>query len=94
MNLKMRVLISLKDINSIDKKFHGILAEYCFSKLNSGFSAIAIKAYSMEIVYNLTCIYPELANELVHSIQILSEEGSAGIFARGKIILKKLNKEQ
>lgn len=85
-------IISLKDLNTIDKKFHGILAEYCFSKLNSGFSAIAIKAYSMEILYNLTCIYPELANELVPAIQLLSEEGSAGILARGKIILKKINK--
>jgi 8-oxo-dGTP diphosphatase len=84
-------IISLKNLNTIDKKFHGILAEYCFSKLNSGFSAIAIKAYSMEILYNLTCIYPELANELVPAIQLLSEEGSAGILARGKIILKKIN---
>jgi 8-oxo-dGTP diphosphatase len=85
-------IISLKDLNAIDKKFHGILAEYCFSKLNSGFSAIAIKAYSMEILFNLTSIYPELANELVPAIQILTEDGSAGILARGKNILKKLNK--
>lgn len=84
-------IISLKNLNTIDKKFHGILAEYCFSQLNSGFSAIAIKAYSMEILYNLTCIYPELANELVPAIQILIEDGSAGMVARGKMIMKKLN---
>jgi 8-oxo-dGTP diphosphatase len=85
-------IISLKDMNSIDKKYHGVLADYCFAKLNSGFSAIAIKAYSMEIIYNLTTIYPELANELVPAIQMLTEDGSAGIYARGKLIMKKINK--
>jgi 8-oxo-dGTP diphosphatase len=84
-------IISMKDMNKIDNRFHGILTDYCFSKLNSGFSAIAIKAYSMEILFNLTSIYPELANELIPAIQLLTEDGSAGILARGKMIMKKLN---
>jgi hypothetical protein len=36
-------------------------------------------------------IYPELANELVTSIRVLMEEGSAGIVARGNMILKKIS---
>ena len=58
--------------------------------MRSGFSAIAVKAYSMEIIYKLSTIYPELANELSATINIIEGEGSAGIKARGKIILKKL----
>jgi hypothetical protein len=58
--------------------------------LSSAFSAIAVKAYSMEILYKLTLIYPELANELSTSIRILMEDGSAGITARGSQIIKKL----
>jgi hypothetical protein len=58
--------------------------------LNSGFSAIAVKAYSMEILYRLSLIYPELATELSASIRVLMEDGSAGIVARGLMILKKL----
>lgn len=83
-------IISLTDMAEINNSRHGVLADFCFSQLNSGFSAIAVKAYSMEILYRLSMIYPELATELSASIVILMEDGSAGITARGRIILKKL----
>jgi len=83
-------IISLTDINKISKRHHGILAEHCFTELRSGFSAIAIKAYSMEILYKLALKYPELANELSASVNMLQGEGSAGVLARGRIIMKKL----
>ena len=44
----------------------------------------------MEILYNLSLKYPELINELSATIVMLQGEGSAGIKARGYIILKKL----
>ena len=83
-------IISLSDFGNISQQHHGILADHCFKALNSGFSAIAIKAYSMEIIYQLALIYPELANELSASINMLQSEGSAGVIARGHMILKKL----
>jgi 8-oxo-dGTP diphosphatase len=83
-------IISFTDIERINQKLHGILTDHCFRALNSGFSAIAIKAYSMEILYKLAVKYPELANELSASVNILQSEGSAGIAARGRMILKKL----
>lgn len=85
-------IISLSDFARISVKQHGILAEHCFAALKSGFSAIAIKAYSMEILYNLVVIYPELLNELTSTINLLEGEGSAGIVARGNMILKRLAK--
>jgi 8-oxo-dGTP diphosphatase len=83
-------ILSLTDMTRIGTKHHGILAEHCFNALRSGFSAIAIKAYSMEALYKLALIYPELANELSATIAMLQGEGSAGIVARGHMILKKL----
>jgi 8-oxo-dGTP diphosphatase len=83
-------ILSLSDLNQVSLRHHGILADHCFKALNSGFSAIAIKAYSMEIIYRLALIYPELANELSASISMLQGEGSAGVVARGRMILKKL----
>lgn len=83
-------IISLSDLEKINSRQHGLLADFCFSTLNSGFSAIAVKAYSMEILYRFSLIYPELANELSTSIRILLEDGSAGITSRGRMILKKL----
>jgi 8-oxo-dGTP diphosphatase len=83
-------IISLSDMKRIGTKHHGILAEHCFNALRSGFSAIAIKAYSMEALYKLALIYPELTNELFATINMLQGEGSAGIISRGSMILKKL----
>jgi 8-oxo-dGTP diphosphatase len=83
-------IISLSDLDGITKKHHGLLADHCFAALRSGFSAIAIKAYSMEILYKLALKYPELSNELSATINMLQGEGSAGIIARGRIILKRL----
>ena len=84
-------IIAFTDIEKIESAQHGLLADHCFRALNSGFTPIAIKAYSMEIIYNLAVIYPELANELSASLNMLQDE-AAGIKARGHIILKKLAK--
>jgi 8-oxo-dGTP diphosphatase len=83
-------IISLSNINRIGTRHHGILAEHCFTALRSGFSAIAIKAYSMEVLYKIALIYPELVNELSASVNMLQGDGSAGVVARGKMIMKKL----
>jgi 8-oxo-dGTP diphosphatase len=83
-------IISFSDMRRISNKHHGILANHCFNALRSGFSAIAIKAYSMEILYNLAVIYPELVNEISTTINLLQEEGSAGIVAKGRMVLKRL----
>ena len=85
-------IISRIDLGNLDQYLHGLLADQCFYLLNSGISAIAVKAYSMEILYRLSMIYPSLATELAASIGNLMGEGSAGITSRGRTILKKLNK--
>ncbi|MGD0754533.1 MAG: (deoxy)nucleoside triphosphate pyrophosphohydrolase [Bacteroidales bacterium] len=84
-------IISLSDLEKINGREQGLLTDFCFRNLNSGFSAIAVKAYSMEILYKLSLIYPGLVNELSTSINVLMEDGSAGITARGRMILRKLS---
>lgn len=83
-------ILSLSNLEMLSSRHQGLLADYSFIALNSPVSAIAIKAYTMEILYKLSVIYPELANELATSIRILMEEGSAGIVARGTMILRKI----
>lgn len=83
-------IFSLTDLDKLNNRNQGILADYCFVALNSGFSSIAAKAYSMEILYKLTKKYPELGIELSASIRMLHGEGSSGVKARGQIILRKL----
>jgi 8-oxo-dGTP diphosphatase len=83
-------IISLSEMNKLSKKHHGLLTDHCFEALKSNFSSIAIKAYSMEILYKLSKIYPGLVHELSATINMLQGEGSAGIIARGRMILRKL----
>jgi len=83
-------ILALSDPEKINSRQHGHLAEFCFNALKSGFSAIAVKAYSMEILYKLALIYPELAVELAASVNMLQGEGSAGIVSRARMIMKKL----
>jgi 8-oxo-dGTP diphosphatase len=87
-------VINLADYTTFSEKEHGIIAQCCFSWLNSGTSAIAIKAYSMEALYRLTQIYTELREELSSSINRVSEDGSAGIKARGKYINERIRKDK
>jgi len=79
-------------VGGFSDREQGILADCCFNWLNEGESAIAIKAYSMEILYQLSEIYPELSIELVASIKRNMEGGSAGVKARGQMILNRLKK--
>jgi hypothetical protein len=83
-------ILSFAQPSGIPEKHRGILADYCFAALSSPETAIAVKAYSMEILYRLSLIYPQLANELAVSVRLLMEDGSAGIVSRGNAILKKI----
>jgi len=83
-------ILSLTNLEALSSRHQGLLADYSFTALNDGDSATAIKAYTMEILYKLSVIYPELGNELATSIRLLMEDGSAGIVARGTMILRKI----
>lgn len=85
-------ILSLSDLKIFSQKHQGLLADLCFKQLNSSLSAIAVKAYSMEILYRLTLIYPELATELAVSVRSVMDLQSAGIVSKAKTILKRLNK--
>ena len=72
----------------IPEKLAGLTADLCFSFLQSHKEPIAVKAYAMTIIYNLSMRYPELSNELVLIIEDLLPYGSPGIRSRGMKILK------
>ena len=54
--------------------------------------AVAPRVYSMSIIHKLVLRYPELAHELAESIEMVLENGSAGMKNRGQKILKDLQK--
>lgn len=84
-------IIAHSDLNNFRSRQHGFLTDFCFNILKSADSAVAVKAYSMEILYKLAIIYPELTNELSSTIMIVIEDASAGIKARGRMIISRLS---
>lgn len=74
------------------EEIEGEILDKCFNYLNDYNQPIAVKAFSMTVVYNLSKKYPDIKPELKLSIEQLLPHGSAGIKSRGKKILKLLNK--
>ena len=85
---------TIRIIQSMDipEELLGLTAELCFKFLNSGTEPVAIKAFSMTVLFNIVKKYPELKDELKMSIEDLLPYGSAGFKSRGRKILKSLEK--
>jgi hypothetical protein len=72
----------------IPKKFHGRLMNICFDYIQSPEEAVAIKAFSLTILQNLSKIYPEIKNELKTIIENRWEYESVAFKVRAGKILK------
>lgn len=71
----------------------GILVETCFEMLLNDKSSIANKAYSMELLYKISEIEPDLKTELIAAIEEQIPTGSSGVKLIGRRLLKKLYRE-
>ena len=77
--------VTLKDRNKT------VLLNLCFDYL-SGNYAIAIKVYSMQILFNLSLEIPEIGVELCHILEESLPDASPGYRSRGEKILRKLRR--
>jgi hypothetical protein len=75
----------------IPQQLWGETIEICFRFL-SGKEAVAIKVFSMTILYNLSLKVPEITNELKVVIEEQLPYGSAGFKSRANKILKQISK--
>jgi hypothetical protein len=84
-------LISLYPISENDESF---LFDYCLEKLSAQTEDIAVRVYSMQILYNISEKEPELKEELLQIIeQEMEYRSSPGILTRGKKLASCLRKE-
>ena len=90
--VKRNTVRILQDID-IPEDLLGLTADICFRYLNDPKVAVAIRVFSMSVLYNICKKEPDLSNELKLVIQDHYEHGTAGFKSRGKKILKQLNKK-
>ena len=83
-----RNILRAFQFTEIPEEYQGRILDVSFKLLNSSNEPIAVKAFSMSIIYNLSKKYPDIIPELRASIEALLPNGSAGIKNRGKKILK------
>ncbi len=71
----------------IPEKHQGKVLDVSFKLLNSSDEPIAVKAFSMTVIYNLSKKYPDIIPELRASLESLMPNASSGVKSRGKKIL-------
>lgn len=79
----------LEDL-TIPEKYHGETMDACFQFLQKRETAIAIKAFSLTVLFDLSKIYPEIKNELRLIIEENIDYETAAYKSRGKKILARL----
>jgi hypothetical protein len=75
---------------TIPERFHGEIMNICFDYIVSPDEAVAIKAFSLTVLQNLSKQYPEIRQELKTIIEDRWDYESAAFKSRAKKILKEL----
>ena len=76
----------------IPVQLHGELMNSCFQLLEEPLTPVAIKAFSLTTLFNLSKIYPEIKDELKLIIEDRWNYETAAFKTRGKLILNKFKK--
>ncbi|QEC67047.1 hypothetical protein FRZ67_06990 [Panacibacter ginsenosidivorans] len=79
----VRVLVAI----DIPESFHGDVMTACFKFIESPTTTVAIKAFSLTTLYNLSKIYPAIKGELQLIIEDRMPHETAAFKSRGKKIL-------
>jgi hypothetical protein len=77
----------LQDVD-IPKRYHGRVMSTCFDFIQSAETPIAVKAFSLTILANLSSQYPEIRAELQLIIEEQWEHATPAFRSRAKKILK------
>ena len=86
-----RNCVKFLQFSEIPEDYMGKVAELCFGFLADTKEAIAIKVFSMTVLYNISKKFPELQKELIFLIEEQLPYGSAGFKSRGNKILNQMS---
>lgn len=89
----IRNTLRLFQKHSVPKKHESFLLDKCFEYIKNPTEAIAVRAFAMTVVFNISKPYPELLDELLLILNDLSvHENGPGIRSRLKNIIKEIHK--
>jgi len=85
-------IVQLTGTSSLSEEMLGQLVDHCFCLLRSPSSAIAVKVYSIDVLYEISKRYAGLTNELAGIAGMLPDDVPAGVKAKCRELIRKLNK--
>lgn len=83
----VRCSVSLLQDADLPQNLHGEVMDTCFNFIQDRKAPIAVKAFSLTILHNLSKIYPDIKNELHIIIQENMEYETAAFRSRGMKII-------
>ena len=89
--VKRNIVRILQNVE-IPEEHYGELADVCFTWLEDPNIAVAIRVFSMSVLWNICQKVPELMPELRATIEDWIDYGSTGFKSRGKSVLKMIDK--
>jgi hypothetical protein len=89
----IRNIVRILQYVEIPSSLHGRLMNKCFEYISSNSTPVAIKAFSLTVLENLSKHYPGISQELKLVIEERMPHETAAFSSRAKKILKKLDKK-
>ncbi len=89
-----RNLVKVLSLVTISPNLQGEAMDLCFRWLNETGESIAVRAYCMDVLYNLSIDIPEIKGELAAIIENHMDRFSAGLKNKGSKILHKIYKSR
>jgi hypothetical protein len=91
-NAVIRNSVRVLEAIEIPEELHADVMNACFAFIENPSTSVAIKAFSMTTLFNLSKYYPEIKNELKLIVENNWDNESAAFKSRGKKILNQLQK--
>lgn len=86
--VKRNTLRLLQEVE-VPEKLHGELMDNCFNYILSNEEPVAIKAFALTVLHNLSKQYPEIVPEIKLAIEGRMEHETAAFKSRAKKVLKR-----
>ena len=90
-NAVIRNTVRILECIDIPEEFHGEVMNTCFQFVEQPATPIAVKAFSLTTLFNLSKHYPEIKHELQLIIEERWDTETAAFKSRGRKILKAFN---
>jgi len=87
-----RSIVKLLETAPLTEEQQGLAANFCFDYAMNPQEAIAVRAFSMTVLFNIGKEQPELLPELKLVVEEMMVHGGAAIQSRGKRILKAMHR--